>query len=116
MSLLKPALISLLLFLPACEILGPIAGAAGGIYGQALLSRSNENVEARIMWRLQKREYIQEITSGILSEARADRQGGNYISWRFKMDELLKFHEEQRPDLLIVRAAKRLKQLEGEAE
>ncbi|KKK69324.1 hypothetical protein LCGC14_2935170, partial [marine sediment metagenome] len=44
------------------------------------------------------------------------RPGWRLVSWRFKMDELLKFHEEQRPDLLIVRAAKRLKQLEGEAE
>jgi len=116
MSLLKPALISLLLFLPACEIIGPIAGAAGGIYGQAFLSRTNENVEARIMWRLQKREYIQEVTSGILSEARESRREGNYTAWRFKMDELLEFHEGQRPDLLIVRAAKRPKQLEGETE
>ncbi len=114
MSLLKPALFSLLLFLPACELIGPIAGAAGGIYGQALLSRSNENVEARLRWRMQKTDFIQEITSGILSQAREERQEGNYLSWRLKMDELIEFHEEQRPDLLIVKAAKRLKQLEGE--
>jgi len=114
MNRLKAVAISLLLFLPACEIIGPIAGAAGGIYGQAFLSRSNENVEERMLWRLQKREMIQEITSGILSQAREERQEGNYISWRLKMDELIEFHETQRPDLLIVRAAKRLKQLEGE--
>ena len=116
MNRLRAALLSLLLFLPACEIIGPIAGAAGGIYGQALLSRSNENVEARVMWRLQKREFIQEITSGILSEARDSRREGNYISWRLKMDELIEFHESQRPDLLILKAAKRLKQLEGETD
>ncbi len=116
MSLLKPALLSLHLFLPACELIGPVAGAVGGIYGQAFLARSNENLEARIMWRLQKQGYIQEITSGILSEAREDRREGNYISWRLKMDELLEYHETQRPDLLIVRAAKRLKQLEGETD
>ena len=114
MSLLKPALFSLLLFLPACELIGPIAGAAGGIYGQALLSRSNENVEARLRWRMQKTDFIQEITSGILSQAREERQEGNYLSWRLKMDELIEFHETQRPDLLIVKAAKRLKQLERE--
>jgi len=115
-KLVKVVPLSLLLFLPACEIIGPIAGGAGGIYGQALLSRTNENVEARIMWRLQKQQFIQEVTSGILSQAREERQEGNYISWRLKMDELIEFHESQRPDLLIVRAAKRLKQLEGETD
>jgi len=118
MSQLKAAAISLLLILPACEAVGPmlagVAIAGASISGEALLKRVGENMEARIMWRLQKREFIQEVTSGILNEARDSRREGNYLSWRIKMDELLEFHEEQRPDLLIVRAAKRLKQLEGE--
>jgi hypothetical protein len=78
------------------------------------MNRANENVEARILWRADKQKILQEYTSEMLVEARKRRSDGDYAGWKVVMDELLAFHEEQRPDLLVIQAARRLKQAEGE--
>ncbi len=119
MKILKAAAVSLLLVLPACSSVGPMLASVGiagaSIAGKAFSDRAHENIADRIIWRSQKRIYIQAMASEILSEARERRRADDFKGWQEMMDKLLAFHEEQYPDLLVVQYAKRLNKLEGEA-
>ncbi len=102
-----------LVFLAGCS--GPLGTAlmglagAGAMYaGQAAVDRGKENVEDRILHRAKRREYVSEITSGLLAEAKDLRDKKDFKGHRRVMACLLKFHDTQYVDLLVIQAGKRL--------
>ena len=112
------ALIAALFLLPACS--GPMGNmfagllGAGAMYGgQSFLNRAEEDVTAKIAWRIRKREYVAIYSAGILREARVKAEESDYEGWREAMVALLEFHDTQHPETLIMELGRRAKERSG---
>ena len=104
-----------LVFLAGCS--GPLGTAIAGIVGagsmyggQAFLSRVQEDVEAKVEWRIRKADYVREYTSGLLQQARALRDKADFKGWREAMDLLIKFHDTQHPETLVMELKRRARE------
>ena len=87
---------------------------AGAMYGgQAFLSRVEEDVEAKVAWRIRKREYVAVFSAGILREASAREAQSDFEGWREAMEALLAFHDTQHPETLIMELRRRAKERSG---
>ncbi|KKK65403.1 hypothetical protein LCGC14_2974480 [marine sediment metagenome] len=109
----KPIVLALMLLMTGCSgttgtMIATLFGAGATLGGQALLSRGAEDVEAKVLWRAQKRDYVREYTDGLLAEARSLRNRAEFEGWRGVMDILIEFHEGQRPETLAMELKRRL--------
>lgn len=100
-------------FLGACT--GPMGTALSGLLGasamfggQSFLKRTEADIAAKYRWRFEKQEYVTEYTAGLLSQARDLRAHKDFKGWRETMDILLKFHDSQHPETLIVGLKRRI--------
>lgn len=107
----------LMLFTAGCS--GPLGASLGALFGagamyggQAFLNRAQEDVEAKIRWRMKKQEYVAEYTIGLLQEARMWKAKENFTGWKKTMNTLLQFHDNQHPETLIMEIKRRLKERE----
>ena len=92
---------------PAGTALSGLLGAGAMFGGQSFLKRAEADVAAKYRWRFKKQEYVTEYTSGLLSQARDLRAKKDFTGWRATMDILLKFHDSQHPETLIMELKRR---------
>jgi len=92
---------------PAGPALAGLLGAGAMFGGEAFIKRAEADVAAKYRWRFKKQEYVTEYTSGLLAEARELRSKGDFKGWRTTMDILLRFHDSQHPETLIMEIRRR---------
>ena len=95
---------------PIGTVLASMAGAGAMYGGQSFLNRVQEDVEAKVEWRIRKADYVREYTSGLLQQARALRDKKNFKGWREAMDLLIKFHDTQHPETLVMELKRRARE------
>lgn len=81
--------------------LAGLGGAGVAFGGQSLLNRAQEDVEAKVMWRVERRKIVAIVMEGFLADAKAQRNKGDTAGWARAMLGLLEFHDTQRPETLI---------------
>ncbi len=117
MTHLRSAILAVisLVFLTGCSgisgaLLGSLAGAGATIGGQSLLNRAQEDVEAKIIWRAERRKIVSVVISGLTGQAAKQLLAGDTRGWMVTMLSLLQFHDTQKPETLIKELKKRIKE------
>ena len=108
MTHLRSALVAAfsLMFLAGCTgptgmLLGSLAGAGATLGGQSVLNRAQEDVEAKIIWRVERRKIVASVIAGLMDQATKHLSVGRVEEWKATMISLLEFHDTQRPETLI---------------
>lgn len=95
---------------PAGLLFGSLAGAGATLGGQSVLNRAQEDVEAKIIWRAERRKIVAVVITGLTSQANDQLLEGDTNGWMVTMLNLLQFHDTQRPETLIKELKKRIKE------
>ena len=90
-------------------MLGSLFGAGGMYLGQAFLSRSQEDVEAKFMHRAERKKIV---NAALASKRRRCESIENSLLEFDCWKELLAFHDGQNPETLIMELKRRLKETE----
>ncbi len=90
-------------------MLGSLFGAGGMYLGQAFLSRSQEDVEAKFLHRAERKKIV---NAALASKRRRCERLENSLLEFDCWKELLAFHDGQNPETLIMELKRRLKETE----
>ena len=93
--------------------LSGVGGTLMGLAGTAGVSAAERKIEARVKWGTTRSDLVAVIRNGMSAQAQLRLMAGNYACWRQIMDDVLAFHEREKPLFIVEKViAKRAEPIE----
>ncbi len=93
-----------------------LSGAGGallGLAGTAGVGAAERKIEARVKWGTTRSDLVAVIRNGMTAQAQLRLMAGDYACWRQIMDDVLAFHEREKPLFIVEKViAKRAEPIE----
>lgn len=81
--------------------LSGVGGTLLGLAGTAGVGTAERKIEARVKWGTTRSDLVAVIRNGMTAQAQLKLMAGDYACWRQIMDDVLAFHDGEKPLFIV---------------